>query len=426
MALNISILKTESLTKIMAGINSKEKKRVLFLFVFVSSIYFVSYITRINFAAVVDSVVKTENVEKTAISIAITAGSVTYGLGQLLSGYLGDKFQPKTLMGLGFFATSAMNICIPFCKNVPQYVIVWAINGLAQAFMWPPLVKLMTFLFDSETYKRACVYTSWGSSFGTIVVYLIAPPIITFSSWKTVFFVCATVGILMGIYVLIRCPRTEITTKKKEAENNNYLPIKPVIPVLILLCIGIVLQGSLRDGVTTWMPSYISDTYHLGSAVAILTGVALPIFSILCYSLSSILYRKVFRNPMNCAGMIFTIGFVCSGLLILVNSHSAVCSVILTALFAGCMHGVNLILICMTPNFFREYGKVSLISGALNFSTYIGAAISNYGVAALAQNKGWRFTISTWPVIALAGAVICFASIKLWNKHFGKKKYKNI
>lgn len=406
----------------MAKINSKEKNRILLLIIFVSSIYFVSYITRINFTAIIDAIVKSEGIKKSLISIAITAGSITYGLGQLLSGYLGDKIQPKILMGMGFLVTSAMNICIPFCKTIPQYVIVWSINGLAQAFMWPPLVNLMTFLFDSETYKRACVYTSWGSSFGTIVVYLIAPPIITLSSWKTVFFVCASVGIVMGIFVLTRCPKIELITKKKEIITESSFSMKPFIPILLLLCVGIILQGSLRDGVTTWMPSYISDTYHLGSATAILTGIALPIFSIVSYSLAAMLYRRFFKNPLTCAGIIFTMGVVCSGLLNLVNSHSAIFSVIFTAVLTGCMHGVNLILICMTPDFFRKYGKVSFISGALNFSTYIGAAIANYGFAAIEENKGWSFVISIWPVIALAGAVVCFASIKLWNKHFGKKQ----
>ena len=53
-----------------------------------------------------------------------------------------------------------------------------------------------------------------------------------------------------------------------------------------MIMIAIVLQGMLRDGVTTWMPSLIGETYNLGSSIAILTSVVLPIFSILSFSLT--------------------------------------------------------------------------------------------------------------------------------------------
>ena len=56
--------------------------------------------------------------------------------------------------------------------------------------------------------------------------------------------------------------------------------IVSMIPAgLFGVMIAIVMQGMLRDGVTTWMPSYISETYNLSNAIAILTGVVLPVFS---------------------------------------------------------------------------------------------------------------------------------------------------
>ena len=53
---------------------------------------------------------------------------------------------------------------------------------------------------------------------------------------------------------------------------------------MALVMVAIVLQGALRDGVTTWMPSFISETFHLSSEVSILSGVCLPLFAI--FSLS--------------------------------------------------------------------------------------------------------------------------------------------
>jgi OPA family glycerol-3-phosphate transporter-like MFS transporter len=60
--------------------------------------------------------------------------------------------------------------------------------------------------------------------------------------------------------------------------------------------IAIILQGMLRDGVTTWMPTYIADVYHLDTAISILTGIVLPLFSIACTQVTSKLYRHKIKN----------------------------------------------------------------------------------------------------------------------------------
>ena len=44
--------------------------------------------------------------------------------------------------------------------------------------------------------------------------------------------------------------------------------------MLAIIMLAIMMQGILRDGITTWMPSYISETFHLASSVSILTGIA--------------------------------------------------------------------------------------------------------------------------------------------------------
>ena len=80
------------------------------------------------------------------------------------------------------------------------------------------------------------------------------------------------------------------------------------------------------------------------------------------------------------------------------------------------MHGVNLILVCMVPAKFSRFGKVSFISGLINSSTYIGAAISTYGIAVFTDEFGWTNTIILWSVVAFAGAFICIALGKKWSK----------
>ena len=133
---------------------TKNVTRITYLFMLT---YMVSYITRINYGAIISEMVEATSISKSALSLALTGSFATYGAGQIISGICGDKFHPKKLVSYGLIATSLMNIIIPFCQSPTQMLIIWSINGFAQAFMWPPMVKLMSDLFSPEDYQKACV-----------------------------------------------------------------------------------------------------------------------------------------------------------------------------------------------------------------------------------------------------------------------------
>ena len=163
------------------------------------------------------------------------------------------------------------------------------------------------------------------------------------------------------------------------------------------------------------MPTFIADTYDLGSSISILTGIILPIFSILCFNITLSLRNKLINNELLLAGYIFLVGVVSAVLLLLASSLNAALSVFLMAVLTGSMHGVNLLLVCMVPSYFAN---ASTASGALNAFTYVGSAISTYGIALLSENYGWSTTIFAWAVIAAIGTVVCFLSTK------GKKQLR--
>ena len=109
------------------------------------------------------------------------------------------------------------------------------------------------------------------------------------------------------------------------------------------------------------------------------------------------------------------IGMLSSGALFVCNGFNPVISTIFGAMLTGCMHGVNMIMVCMVPPHFGKYGRISLISGVLNACTYVGSALSTYGIAKFSENFGWNNTILLWAGIALAGLLICVIFAKSWR-----------
>lgn len=400
------------------------KKDINIFTLLCSVVYFMSYVSRVNLSAVHVAVTESGFSSASAAALALTVCSVTYGAGQLISGFLGDKFKPHNIIFTGFIITSLMNFFVGFVGG-NALVVLWAINGFAQSLMWPPLVKIMSEKLSAEQYKKSVVKVSWGSSLGTIAVYLLSPIVINILNVQSVFFVSSVLAILTGVLIKIIFDNNpsysvsgSVTDYKTEktAQNGSEKFTKPVIVLLLFIMVAILCQGALRDGVTNWTPTYISQIFNMDSSLSILSGVILPVFSVISYTLASWINRKFIKNELVCAGIVFAVGAVSSVLLRVIGDVHFIVSLLLLALVVGAMHGVNLILVCVIPAYFTKYGKVSLVSGLINSSTYVGAAISTYGVVVFTEGYGWDLTLVLWSAIALLGTSICFIFSKKWAK----------
>jgi len=397
-------------------------------------VYFASYLTRINFAVMLVKICADMNAAKTEMAVVVTGLTIVYGVGQVISGFLGDKIKPRYMLSAGLSLASVCNVLIFFTASIPVMTVIWCVNGFAQSMLWPPIVRIMsTYLADHE-YSYAAVRVSWGSSIATIILYTCCPLLLGFMDWRSIMLICAAVAIAIMIAWTTLSPKYLVSTGSVAVSDNKSdskaetkaatLPVpKFVFLTIVLIMLGIILQGTLRDGVTNWMPSYLCETFGLPEEESIISTVIQAVFSILSFWCFDFLHRKVFKNEVTCASVIFGASAICAAALYLVNVYtsSAAVSLILMAVIIACMHGINLMLISVVPKRFLKSGKVATYSGILNACTYIGASIATYGFAAIAENHGWNATILTWIIISAAGLAVCFAAAPLWKKF--RKEY---
>lgn len=382
--------------------------------------YMVSYLTRQNYGAVISEIVASEGILKSQASLALTANALAYAVGQLISGFAGDRIQPRRLLLIGLLTSSLMNLLLPFCGGDPyRMLIVWSVNGFAQSFMWPPLVKLMSELFTDLQYQKSMMVVCWGSSVGTILVYVGALVCVSLLNWRSMFFFAAGIGAVMAVIWLFSAPNISlapVSARKREARS-GLSAFRPILPYLAVILLAIILHGAIRDSVTAWMPSYLRETYHLKGSIAIFTGVLLPVFALLCYHVAMWINRTKVTNTLLCAALFFAVAVVSAVLLWMGSGRSPALSVACSALLCGCMHGINLLLVCIVPLYFKRYGNISFISGLLNFSTYLGSSASTYGIALFSEHYDWKMTILLWAAIAFAGFALCISASQGWKKH---------
>ena len=391
-------------------------------------IYFSSYITRINFGAVLVEFISAEGVLKSEASVITTVLFVTYGVGQLISGYLGDRISPRWLIFLGLTVAVVSNILLPLVSPViPLMAVIWGVNGMAQAFMWPPLVKILTSALTPEEYARTVPSIGTSSACATIAVYLVSPLIIGIANWKAVFGVAASIAMVSAVVWLVVSGRLlkdvefNLASGKKQVKQQpqEKTPLDKALWTLIpVILVGISLQGMLRDGITTWMPTFISETFNMGSSISILTGVALPVFHMLVSLCTYWILKKMKSNVFNCMAMFFSVTVVLLLGLYLFGMNSVVLSTLLIAMSIGAVHGINALQTCYLPATFSNTGNVSFLAGMLNSATYVGSALSTYLFAVISERMGWNATIVSWVIFAAAGlalTLICILHLKRKN-----------
>ncbi len=398
-----------------------------------SLVYFVSYFSRKDFAAVMEGMISENVIAKQMAGLALTMLFIFYGVGQLVSGYLGDKIKPKYLIIFGLSTTAVCNILMPVVGSDAFMVILWGINGFAQAMLWPPIVKILSAHLEHEQYVTANLIVTAAAHVATILLYVYAPLCLKYMSWQTVFISSAAIAaVALAVFVisLSFVLPSEPTVKVIRAERKsasaepvlNILKRTGVIPILVC----IIMCGFLRDGIESWLPTLYSEAFNRDAEESILVSVILPIFSIISVSAIKAVHKiKIFNNEILGSAILFAASALLSVPLAILISSSAVpariISLFLTALVCAAMHGINFLLISCLPGRFARFGRASTVSGVTNSCVYIGAAIASYGIALVSDSLGWAVTIITWIAVALVGALMAIPAYRKYTNFLSEE-----
>ena len=106
---------------------------------FLAAVYFTSYCMRVNLAVMLVKICSELRVEKTELAIVITGLTVAYGIGQVISGFLGDRLKPYYIIPAGLALAVLCNVGIFFSSTIPAMTVIWSINGFAHALLCPQI-----------------------------------------------------------------------------------------------------------------------------------------------------------------------------------------------------------------------------------------------------------------------------------------------
>ena len=304
-----------------------------------SAVYFVSYFSRKDFAAVLAGMISEGIIDKTLGGFIGMGLFICYGAGQIISGYLGDKISPKKLIIFGLGTTMLCNLAMPLVPNTSLMIPVWALNGLAQAMLWPPIVRILSDNLSGEDFVTSNVVVTSAAHVATILLYLYVPVCLEFMSWKAVFF-SATVMAILALVLFVICLGKVLPDnpyeKKQEEKEKKALPEQAeeknisyssliMRGGLIPIFGSIIMMGFLRDGIESWLPTLYSEAFNRDASESILISVLLPIFSILSILAIKVLYKtRLFKNEATGSIILFGISIgVCIPIYFLLDVENA-------------------------------------------------------------------------------------------------------
>ena len=409
----------------MTGKRTGKETAIALLGILCPLVYFASYLTRKDYAIVMDAIISSEGIAAGAAGTVETLGVISYGIGQIISGILGDRFKPQRLIMCGLFVTAICNLLMPFAPLGVRGA-VWFVNGFAQSMLWPPMVRIMAGLLDARKYNTVAANVNVAGIGGTIFIYLSSSLLWLkfFDSWKLTFFSSAAVTLLILVIWIVGFRKigaasdAELSDKKKDngSLTSEKLTFKALLGSgFIFIALAIIAQGALRDGITDWVPTLLRNTFKIPSNYAILYAVIIPVIGVISMKLVGICANKWVKEEVKGAMAVFCGAVVLCALLRLIYKNDQYLTVAVAALIVGCMHAINFFLVCVVPAKFERYGLVATMSGIINSLTYVGTSVAVAGFPLLTGEGNWDNCILSWVFIALFGVVTCLAALKGWK-----------
>ncbi len=404
------------------------RRRMINMCILLCVVYFASYITRKSYNASILTIIQNTTLTKAQTGLAVTGSFITYGLGQVINGFLGDFIRPRTMITAGLVGASFCNVLIPYSLNPVALCVLWCFNGFFQSMMWPSISRSMSENFTVDFYKKGSTYVSIACSVATVAIYIIVSFFVEFFSWQATFYFAAIFGIVVCVFWYIICGKYEKNpilapseTCTQEAPVQSEPVHRPpflrlalmsgVFPIMIV----IALHGFLRDGIETWMSLFMNDVYKIDTSGAILSVAILPVLSILSYYVGSFFQKKT-GCPIKSNLVLWILGTVFSLVLMFFYKNSAVVGVTMIALLSGATHAINLMLTTRISIYYKKSGYVATFAGLLNACTYVGAAVATYGIASISEKYSWTVIMGIFLAVCVLGILFTLFALPNWTR----------
>lgn len=403
----------------------RDRKYVRRLFLLCWLVYCVSYIGRLNYSSAMTLIISKRILTASQAGFISMVYFFAYGIGQMINGFLGDRVNPKRMIFMGLFCSGLANIAMGISHSFALMALSWGANGYFQAMIWAPIIRIFAEMLRGKDRVDCSVNIVSSQIIGTLLSYLLSAGVLAVVAWPGVFIAAAVLLIATSFlwktgFWNICChaeadeEENMATDKNKQKENQIQISFGKLMVSsgIMTLLIPIMVHGMLKDGVTSWVPTYISESFGITASFSILLTSILPIINLSGAYLAKFIYRKTGDKIGLSVFFFFVTATTGLLLLCLAGSFSPIVTACFLSIITASMMAVNTLVVNIYPLRFGRYGRVSGVSGFLNAMAYLGTAISTFTIGLMVQYKGWQTTIYAWLAVTVLAGIICLLFVR--------------
>ena len=179
------------------------------------------------------------------------------------------------------------------------------------------------------------------------------------------------------------------------------------VPAVFFVLAGFaIVCNFVKDGLGTWLPAILKDSFGFGDGLSVALTLVLPILGIFSASVALVLHKKLDNFSAELSLEFALAAVMLAAVLAAVGYRSAALAVGCFGLTSLFMHAVNNVITNMAPLMLREKMNPGFSAGLLNGFCYVGSTLSGYLLGAFSDAFGWNKTMTLLLILTAAAAVI--------------------
>jgi len=383
--------------------------------------------------------------DKEALGLIASAGVFVYALGKGFSGILCDFVGGRTMFLLGMVGSVVCTLLFGVGVGVGVLLTAWSLNRLAQSMGWLAVVKLTARWFPPQRHGMVMGVLSLSFLFGDALARGLLGGLIQLGvGWRGLFVFAA--GVLAVITVIsgwtLKSSPLAVGLPEPDAYGggvyggaaNDASPhgIRDLLmpffrsPSFWLVCILSVGLTLIRETFNLWTPTFLMESAKLSAAQAAVGSMVFPfVGGISAIVTGHVSDRVAGQNRSKilapCLGAL--------ALALIALSRSAASAELPRTLLL-----ITLVSFLLIGPYSLLAGVVALdlggkkgsatAAGLVDSAGYLGAVLSGYGVAVIAQRHGWEAAFEGLAAVALVTLVV--ALLYWWTQTFGPVAVKEV
>lgn len=400
----------------------KSAKNAIMIGVLCATAYLAVYVARNILSAVTPQIIEQGIFDEAFIGKMSSVYFISYAIGQLINGMVGDKIKARWMISLGLLFAGATNFIFQFFTATPTVaMIVYGITGFFLAMIYAPMTKVVSENTEPLYATRCSLGYTVSSFLGSPVAGLLAAGLV----WQTVFMVSSVILWVMAIVVFVCFLAFERQGFVKYNQFNN-VQNKGKGKIKVLLKRRIVkfalisfITGIVRTTVVFWLPTYFNQ--YLGySATTAATVFTIATLVITFNSFIAVfLYEKLKYNidatiliMFSCSTVFFLLTFIVD---------IPILNIIFIVLAVMSADGAASMLWSVYCPSLKSTGVVSSATGFLDFLSYSAAALSTFLFGGIVDIIGWGWLIIIWTGLMAIGVVIALPFNRILKKSRSSK-----